>query len=48
MIVESEQEKDEILNEFKIMKNLEKVEHFGVGGISITMKTAPEPKEIIW
>ena len=30
------------------MNNVNKIEHFGVWGKNITMKTAPEPKEILW
>ena len=48
LIFNSDEEKTEVIEEFVKIDYARKGPYFGVDSENITMKEAPEPKEILW
>ncbi len=48
IVLNSEEIRNELLEEFEKVEEYKLIEYFGVEGVNIEMAVAPEPKEIIW
>ena len=48
LIFNTDEEKTAVIEEFSALDYAKKGPYFGVGSENITMKEAPEPKEILW
>lgn len=48
IVLNSEEIRNELLEEFEKLEQYKLIEYFGVEGVNMEVAVAPEPREIIW